>query len=73
MLNPLKIREMQIKTEPKSILFSFQMDRRQRVWRETVLEKGTGVEGEAREETRRLKSRVSKLEPGRENGGKHAD
>lgn len=37
------------------------------------MEKGIGVEGKAREETRRLKSRVSKLEQGGENGGKHAD
>ena len=37
------------------------------------MEKGTGVEGTAGAETRRLKSRVSKLEQGRENGGKHAD
>lgn len=73
MLNLLMIRDMQIKIEPKSILFSFQMDRRQRVWWETALEKGIGVEGKAREETRRLKSRVSKLEQGGENGGKHAD
>ena len=70
-------REMQIKIELKSIFFSFQTDRCQKVW-DTVLarvqlEKGIGVEETAEAETEAGKSRVGKLEQNWVSGPKHVD